>query len=127
MTEHLDRQAAALADGGERPHPRLWRQGQRPDVAAFLASVGPLAALEAAAVLRADQRERWSAGQRVPAEDYLAAAPAVRDDPEAALDLIYGEFLLRQEAGENPDLSEFQRRFPGHAATLGLQVQLHGA
>ena len=49
---------------------------------------------ELARVLRVDQRQRWQAGQHVPAEDYLRRHPALSADTEAVLDLIFHEFLL---------------------------------
>jgi WD40 repeat protein/serine/threonine protein kinase len=114
--------AGTDADAAERLR-RLWRQGQRPEVGAFLAEAGALPPGEVAAVLRADQRERWQAGERVPAEDYLRRHPAVAASAEAALDLIYGEFLLR----ERPDPYEYRRRFPEHADALRDQIALHRA
>ena len=50
-----------------------------------------------------------------------------RDDPEAAVELIYGEFLLRKELGEAPALEEYQRDHPDFAARLAIQVELHRA
>src|SRR5262249_20591461 len=79
------------------------------------------------AVLRVDQRECWQRGERVKAEAYLAAFPAVAADPEAALDLVYGEILLREERGEQPDSGEYRRRFPQYADTLSAQLRLHHA
>src|SRR4051794_10107791 len=57
--------------------------------------------------LCSDQVRRWRAGQRIPAEAYFSLYPAVRDEDEAAFELIYGEFLLREERGEPPPLEEF--------------------
>src|SRR5262245_59342518 len=74
----------------------LWEQKKRPDLDALLAAAGPLSPDELAEVLRLDQRQRWERGERIPAEDYLARYPALGNSPEAALDLIYGEFLLRE-------------------------------
>jgi serine/threonine-protein kinase len=105
----------------------LWRQGERPDLDAFLAEVGPLPPAELAAVLRADQRQRWQAGERVPAEDNLRRFPALRAEAEHAIDLIYGEFLLRERLGERPTAEEYLRRFPEHAEALGAQIDLHRA
>ncbi len=48
---------------------QLWRQGQRPDVRAFLAGAGNLSLAQVAAVLAVDQRERWQSGERIPAEN----------------------------------------------------------
>jgi hypothetical protein len=113
-------------DAAERLSQR-WRQGERPDVDAFLTEAGPLLPAEVAAVLRVDQRQRWQAGERVPAEDYLRRHPAVAASAEAVVDLVYGEFLLRERLGERPDPDEYRRRFPAYADTLQAQVELHRA
>jgi serine/threonine protein kinase len=106
---------------------RRWEQGGTPDVEVFLAEAGPLPPAELAAVLRADQRQRWRAGQRVPSEDYLSRHPALAADPEALLDLVFNEFLLREQAGEQLSAVEYLGRFPEHAATLLQQIELHRA
>src|SRR5262249_59476908 len=80
-----------------------------------------------AAALRAEQRQRWRAGERVPAEDYLTRHPQLRAEPSLALDLIFNEYLLREQQGERATTEEFLRRFPRHAATLAAQIQLHRA
>jgi WD40 repeat protein len=102
-----------------------WHQGDAGDVRAFLAAVGPLAPEQVAAVLLVEQRERWRRGQRPAAEAYLAAYPEVHNDPEAAVDLIYGEFLLRVEFGDRPTLAEYQRRFPDYGDWLDKQFALY--
>jgi serine/threonine protein kinase/tetratricopeptide (TPR) repeat protein len=79
---------------------------------------------EVLARARADQRERWSRGDRCPAEAYLRDCAALREH-EVALVLIYGEYLLRRELGEDPDLNEYARRFPQHAERLWQQHALH--
>jgi hypothetical protein len=106
---------------------RLWRLGRGPDLDTFLAQAGPLGPGPRAAVLRADQRERWQAGERIPAETYLQRHPEVQADPDSALDLIYGEYLLRERRGECPTTEEFLRRFPEHAELLQAQIELHRA
>lgn len=103
----------------------LWDQGQQPDVGAFLAKAGTLPLNELAAVLRVDQRQRWQRGQQVPAEAYLQRFPTLRSNAEAALDLIYNEFLLREKLGIAPGLDQFVARFPDHAVTLKQQIELH--
>jgi tetratricopeptide (TPR) repeat protein/tRNA A-37 threonylcarbamoyl transferase component Bud32 len=104
---------------------QLWHQGQRPDVDVFLADAGPLSPTQMAAVLRTDQRERWPSGERIAAEAYLQRYPEVQADREAAVDLIHGEFLLRERYGERPSLDEYLRRFPEHADLLRGQIELH--
>jgi serine/threonine protein kinase len=79
------------------------------------------------AVLRADQEARWQAGEPVQAEAYLAMLPALARDLENALELVYGEFLLREELGQRPTLDEYVQRFPQHASRLKQQVDLHRA
>src|SRR3954464_10676434 len=85
----------------------LWRQGLRPDVREFLLEAGALTAFQLATLLRIDQRERWGLGQRVPASTYLDDHHALRAEPEAAIELIYAEFLLREDLGEAPALEEY--------------------
>jgi WD40 repeat protein/serine/threonine protein kinase len=104
---------------------RLWRDGQRPEIRGFLSAAGPLDPLQVLALLRVDQRERWLSGERVPLDYYRELYPPFRDDPEHFLDLVYGEFLLREQLGESPDLDEYARRFPSLAEELRLQVEVH--
>src|SRR5262249_52358529 len=56
---------------------------------------------------------------------YLARYPELRADPEATIDLIYSEVLLRQELGELPQAEEYLRRFPEYATMLQRQFELH--
>src|SRR5262245_59668242 len=105
----------------------LWCQGQRPDVDAFLAQAGDLSPDEVAATLRVDQRQRWQAGERVLAEIYLQRHPQVRAEPETAVDLVFNEFLVRDDRGERPDAEEYLRRFPEYVEVLGAQIELHRA
>src|SRR5262245_27877983 len=78
---------------------QLWRQGQRPDVLAFLAGAGELTPAERAAALLVDQHERWQAGERRPAEAYLEMYPQLRGNFEYGLELVYGEYLLCEGRG----------------------------
>ena len=105
----------------------LWRQGLCPDVRLFLQEESALTLSQLAAVLRIDQRERWWLGQRVPAMAYLNDHKALQSDPEAAIELIYGEFLLREELGESPSVDEYLVDYPQYAERLRTQVELHRA
>jgi WD40 repeat protein len=132
MSEALPSPAAPPLEPARRTSParrlaRRWRAGERPDVDAFLAQAGGLGPDQVAAVLRVDQRRRWAVGEHIEAESYLVRHPAVRGDPDAALDLVYNEFLLREELGEPPALEEFLHRFPEYTEALTLQVALHRA
>src|SRR6516162_4557181 len=131
MTESADvPQGAERAPAREEPARRLWqlwRQGQRPDVQQFLAGAGELSLPRLLAVLQVDQLQRWQAGERVPAEAYLERHPALRADQDAAVEFVFGEYVLREDLGEAPALEEYQQRFPEHAARLRQQVDLHQA
>jgi hypothetical protein len=105
----------------------LWRQGQQPNVRAFLEQAGALTPVQTAAVLLVDQRERWQIGDRVSAETYLHEFSAVAADFEAAIEVVYGEFLLREERREDPNPEDYLRRFPQFATRLRMQIELHRA
>src|SRR5262245_36787499 len=134
MTEPTRIQSLRTRPGatGERDAPArrlwgLWRQGQQPRVEDFLAQAGVRDPGQILEVLLVDQAERFRLGQVVPAEAYLDAFPTVRDDPEEAVDLVFAEYLLREELGDQPAAEDYLRRFPRHAAALQLQVELHQA
>jgi eukaryotic-like serine/threonine-protein kinase len=113
-------------DAAERLR-HLWLQGQCPNVGEFLAYYHPPPPAEIAAVLCVDQRCRWQTGDRVPAETYLLQHPDVAGHADSALDVIYGEYLLRERNGEDAALPGFLGRFPEHAEALCMQVELHEA
>src|SRR5262249_6084113 len=69
----------------------------------------------------------WLRGQRPGVEVYRDRLPRLADDPEALLDLIGAEALLRVEMGEPADVAEYRRRFPALAAALARQFALHRA
>jgi eukaryotic-like serine/threonine-protein kinase len=56
-------------------------------------------------------REEWSRGHRVSAEEFARQHAAVTDD-EILLDVVFAEYVARQEVGEHPTLDEYVRRFP---------------
>jgi hypothetical protein len=122
-----DRSTSATELGSDLPGrlEALWRQGQHPDLAAFLAANGPVTVTSLLAVLRLDQEQRYQAGEQHRCEEYLAANPLLNDDPEHAVELIYGEFLLRERYCGPTDVEAFLTRFPAHALRLRQQIELH--
>lgn len=74
--------------------------------------------------LQAHQVEAWRAGAGIPAEEYLALGPARELPDEQRLDVVFGEFVLRRERGDAPDLEELVRRFPRHESKLRLLAGL---
>ena len=77
------------------------------------------------ALLQADQRQRWQRGDRVLVEAYLDRHPALREETEHLLDLIYNEMVLREDAGVTPQYAEYRARFPHLDADLRLLFEVH--
>jgi len=55
----------------------------------------------------------------------LQRFPQLAPDDELALDVIYGEFLLREELGQRPEPREYLFRFPELADMLQDQIEFH--
>ncbi|MFO0891380.1 MAG: serine/threonine-protein kinase [Isosphaeraceae bacterium] len=91
------------------------------------ASAGLTRATVGASPLVEDHRDRWRRGERIPVERYLERPGMPRVETTTLLDLVYNEVLLREEDGEAPDVREYLSRFPGHAAALRAQFEVHQA
>src|SRR5450755_612381 len=87
------------AEGPPTPAPTLLCR-PRPDLSRLLAEGKDES--EVLDLLCADQIERWRTGERLPAEAYLEMHPAGWDDA-AAFELVYSEFILREDLGESPN------------------------
>jgi serine/threonine-protein kinase len=77
--------------------------------------------------LRADQTRRWQAGERIRAEVYFQAFPALTESREDVLVIIVGEMLLLRETGGQPTLEEFQKRFLAYEDQLAAAFALNSA
>ncbi|MFQ3649545.1 MAG: serine/threonine-protein kinase [Gemmataceae bacterium] len=73
------------------------------------------------------QRRAWQLGQRPTIEMLLQAYPHLKTDPDALLDLIYNEVVLREQIGEHPTLNDYLPRFPDLAEQLRMQFELDAA
>jgi serine/threonine protein kinase/WD40 repeat protein len=108
-----------------------WQRGTAPLLEDFLQESSEwadrISERELVSLISLDQRERWRRGQRPAAEEYLQRFPQLAANDELALDVIYGEFLLREELGEQADVRDFQTRFPEFADTLQDQIEFHRA
>jgi tetratricopeptide (TPR) repeat protein/tRNA A-37 threonylcarbamoyl transferase component Bud32 len=69
----------------------------------------------------------WAGGEPRSVEALLDARPALRNDADMVLDLIYHEVLLRQRWGESPQLAEYVARFPHLSDSLQTQFEVHQA
>src|ERR1700730_5691511 len=71
----------------------------------------------------AEQRRDWTSGKRTPVAELLQQNPALPPDPAQAAELVYHEFVLRQEEGASPCWDDLLRRFPKCADALRLLRQ----
>jgi serine/threonine protein kinase/WD40 repeat protein len=101
--------------------------GMVPGIEAFLAEWPGISPRDLAAVVRVDLRQRWRQGERPTAEDFLRRFPQLQSEVDSVVDLIFAEFLIREELRQDPVLAEFEHRFPEHAAELRNQIELHTA
>ena len=99
MSERAEEMSRAVAD--RQAHGDSLSDNSRTDTLRRLGSVGPelagsatLSQQELVDRLCDDQVKRWRAGQRIPAESYLALHPCLQESGECAFELIYGETLL---------------------------------
>ena len=69
--------------------------------------------------------ERWRGGARPDAASFLFANPDVRERKSLAMDLIYEEYCLRNEAGETLVPSTFCQKFPTYRQSLQRLIDVH--
>ncbi|MBY0230647.1 MAG: protein kinase, partial [Gemmataceae bacterium] len=74
-----------------------------------------------------DQRRGWETGERPALEALLRQHPHLAGQPDAVLDLVYQEVVLREEAGEKPRLADYEGRFPHLADALRVQFEVDDA
>jgi hypothetical protein len=127
MNQPLDATTADHAEQADDRDDAADGRGRAGDIRDRLRASVPIDETEVVGLVCADQVERWRAGERIPAEAYLALHPTLQGGGEAAFELIYGEFLIRESLGEPPRLEEFCWRFPAFADRLRRQLRLHGA
>jgi tetratricopeptide (TPR) repeat protein/predicted Ser/Thr protein kinase len=68
---------------------------------------------------------RLRSGEACQAEEYLANEPAIGSDTDAVLELLYTEFVVREQLGEHPRPEEWLVRFPQWRAELAQLFQIH--
>jgi eukaryotic-like serine/threonine-protein kinase len=67
----------------------------------------------------------WHDGGKSPAEEWLHRYPQLARHEHSALQIIYEETCLREEAGEIVDVSEIYRRFPQWKDALSRLFECH--
>jgi tetratricopeptide (TPR) repeat protein len=70
------------------------------------------AAAQLLQLLLDEQARAWQQGQRLLVETFLERHPALPQRPQALLQLIAQEIVLRERAGETASLQEYRDRFP---------------
>lgn len=103
-----------------------WQMEDFAQVGTLLRRAGELDPEDQVLLFRIDQQERWLRGHPVIVEAYLRLNSGLANRPDALLDFIYGEVLLREEQGQAPTADEYLARFPGLADPLRRQFRLHG-
>jgi hypothetical protein len=68
---------------------------------------------------------RLRAGERCAAEDWLNASPMLACHRECALELVYAEFVLREQLGQQPAPQEWYARFPQWQNDLRQLFEVH--
>jgi serine/threonine protein kinase/tetratricopeptide (TPR) repeat protein len=68
---------------------------------------------------------RWQEGERPRTEEFLERHPELREQPEAAIQLICEEICLREDHGEAIAPSEMYRRFPQWRPQLEVVLDCH--
>src|SRR5438045_4999237 len=57
-------------------------------------------------------RQHWERGERVTAEDFVRRHPLPESSDELLLDIVFAEFVAREQRGEHPSVDEYVKRFP---------------
>ncbi|HTU16792.1 MAG TPA: protein kinase [Gemmataceae bacterium] len=68
---------------------------------------------------------RWRQGERPVAEEYFRLHPRLWHYPEAALELVYEEIHLRQEAGQEVRVEDLLDRFPQWHRQVKALLECH--
>lgn len=74
-----------------------------------------------------DLRSRWSSGDRVRVETYLGQHKQLAESTAAQLDLLYAEYLVREQSGDGPKPEEYYERFPQLREELSRLFDVHKA
>lgn len=102
----------------------LWDIGDPPDLRDFVGDA-PVSQATLFGLISEDLRQSLEAGLNRNAESYLKEFPQL--SPDEQLDVIYQEFLLREQFGQQPTQEEYTQRFPEHADAIARQLALHAA
>ena len=97
--------------------------GKLPAWQSFLAAAKHLDGEELVALINLDQLHRWSAAEGRTSEDYFSAFPGLTSESEL-VDVVYGEFWARRQAGQLIATAVFLKRFPRLQNALNKQFEV---
>src|SRR5688572_33511116 len=75
----------------------------------------------------AELERRLGAGEACSAEDVFASFPELSRDVDAALEIIYTEFVAREQMGQAPKRDDYCTRFPMWRDGLEQLFDIHGS
>ena len=103
-----------------------WQTNRSPaGLEQFLARFPGLNDVELLEVLLVDQALQWQDGPGPSVEQYLQRLPTVSDQPQAVLELVYGEMrAIRALGGPPVDVEAYVARFPDLADPLRRQMEV---
>jgi serine/threonine protein kinase len=101
-------------------------QSESPSLADFWAGLGSRQAPSIlAALVKLDLRRRFEAGERPRVLEYLEAFPVLAEEDNRVISLVYEEFCLLQETGEDPDSLAFCEAYSPWRDSLHSQLVYH--
>src|ERR1051325_6176053 len=93
---------------------QAWQQGERPDIAVFLAHAGDTRRELLIELIHIDLEMRLKAGEAIRVESYLQRFTELDRDLGVVLDLIVRECELRQRLEADLALDTYVQRFPDY-------------
>jgi serine/threonine protein kinase len=78
-----------------------------------------------AALIKLDLQRRFDDGERPRVAEYLDRFPTLKEDNDKVVSLVYEEFCLLQEIGEDPDSREFSEAYAPWRDSILSQLVYH--
>lgn len=115
------RARAAAAECG-----RIWAEGGIPSPSQIWSAYSPEGEVDIlSAILKVDIQVRYSRGERPSVADYLHQFSPLRAARDRVVSLVYEEYCLREEAGEQPNPESFCARYDPWKDSLLSQLRYH--
>ncbi len=112
---------AELSDPVER-FEAAWRRGEPPAIDDFLPSKSDQRIDVLVDLIHVDMEQRLDRGEGIEVEQYIASYPELAAEKATVLDLIAGEYRLRQARDPQLTVPRFAERFPEYREDLALRL-----